>query len=282
MLKIIVCDDDERDLNQIIELVDEYRSTHQEQPFSVERVDTASELVAQLERGKRYDIYILDIIMDEQDGISLGQTIRKYSLRSAIVYVTGSPEYAMGAFDVFASGYLLKPVEPQKFTECMDRIVSQLRPKKEDIYTFKGRNGIVSIELEQLIAVENVARVMHFYMEQGKVYESVYIRKPFEQELDRLLQDSRFIQPHKSFVVNMDHVEKMMAHDFSDVRWKYYSNQQKQSVSNKAGISGVPFQNGSQIGKSMGHLQDSRKRIFRSGLSGLWGKNETWKSGILL
>lgn len=72
MLKIIVCDDDERDLNQITELVDEYRSTHQEQPFSVERVDTASELVAQLERGKRYDIYILDIIMDEQDGISLG------------------------------------------------------------------------------------------------------------------------------------------------------------------------------------------------------------------
>lgn len=214
MLKIIVCDDDERDLNQITELVDEYRSTHQEQPFSVERVDTASELVAQLERGKRYDIYILDIIMDEQDGISLGQTIRKYSLRSAIVYVTGSPEYAMGAFDVFASGYLLKLVEPQKFTECMDRIVSQLRPKKEDIYTFKGRNGIVSIELEQLIAVENVARVMHFYMEQGKVYESVYIRKPFEQELDRLLRDSRFIQPHKSFVVNMDHVEKMMAHDF--------------------------------------------------------------------
>ena len=109
---------------------------------------------------------------------------------------------------------MLKPVEPQKFTECMDRIVSQLRPKKEDIYTFKGRNGIVSIELEQLIAVENVARVMHFYMEQGKVYESVYIRKPFEQELDRLLRDSRFIQPHKSFVVNMDHVEKMMAHDF--------------------------------------------------------------------
>ena len=34
MLKIIVCDDDERDLNQITELVDEYRSTHQEQPFS--------------------------------------------------------------------------------------------------------------------------------------------------------------------------------------------------------------------------------------------------------
>ena len=77
MLKIIVCDDDERDLDRMTELVEAYRSTHQEQPFSVDRVDTASELVEQLERGKRYDIYILDIIMDDQDGISLGQTIRR-------------------------------------------------------------------------------------------------------------------------------------------------------------------------------------------------------------
>ena len=45
MLKIIVCDDDERDLDRMTELVEAYRSTHQEQPFSVDRVDTASELV---------------------------------------------------------------------------------------------------------------------------------------------------------------------------------------------------------------------------------------------
>ena len=40
MLKIIVCDDDERDLDRMTELVEAYRSTHQEQPFSVDRVDT--------------------------------------------------------------------------------------------------------------------------------------------------------------------------------------------------------------------------------------------------
>lgn len=214
MLKIIMCDDDERDLNQVAELVEDYKNLHKEQSFLIEKVRTASELIDQLEQGKRYDIYILDILMEEQDGISLGQIIRKYSSRSGILYITSSPEYALGAFGVFASGYLLKPVDSALFNEYLDRMITQLRPKKEDIYTFKGKNGIVSIELGQLIAVENVSRVMHFYMEQGKVYESVYIRKPFEQELERILQDPRFIQPHKSFVVNMDHVEKMMAHDF--------------------------------------------------------------------
>jgi DNA-binding LytR/AlgR family response regulator len=29
-----------------------------------------------------------------------------------------------------------------------------------------------------------------------------------------LLHDGRFIQPHKSFVINMDHIEKVMPHDF--------------------------------------------------------------------
>ncbi len=214
MMKIIMCDDDERDLRQIAELVEDYCAGYPEQVFQVEQTGSAAGLKEQLEQGKRYDIYILDIMMDEQDGITIGRMIRECSPRSAIVYVTSTPEYAMNAFDVYASGYLLKPVNRERFFACMERVISQLQPREEVIYTFKSREGIVSIELGNLIAVENVSRVMHFHMESGEVYESVYIRKPFEKQLERILEDDRFIQPHKSFIVNMEHVERMLAHDF--------------------------------------------------------------------
>lgn len=214
MLKIIMCDDDERDLRQIAELVEDYRNLRPEQPFMIEQTASVAELKRNLEQGKNYDIYILDIMMEEQDGISLGKMIRERSARSAIVYITSTPEYAMSAFGVYASGYLLKPVDESKFFECMDRTVSMMKPREERVYTFKSRSGIVSIELGRLVMVENVSRVMHFHMDHGEVHESVYIRKPFEVQLEQVLQDGRFIQPHKSFVVNMDHVERMMAHDF--------------------------------------------------------------------
>lgn len=214
MLKIIMCDDDERDLDQIVGMVERYRSRHEEQVFAVEQTLSVTRLMEKLREGERHDIYILDIMMDEGDGISLGREIRQLSPKSAIIYVTGSPEFALGAFSVYANGYLLKPVNENQFIECMNHAVHQLQTREESIYTFKSREGIVNIELGRLLRVENISRVMHFYLEGGESYESVYIRKPFEKQLEQLLADERFIQPHKSFVINMEHVEKVLAHDF--------------------------------------------------------------------
>lgn len=214
MLKIIMCDDHSRDLQQLAELVEAYQQQRPELIFAVERTESASALLKLLNQGKRYDICLLDIMMEEQDGILLGKAIRERSSRTVIVYVTGSPEYALNAFDVFASGYLLKPVEQEQFFRCMDRVIAFLQPQEEALYTFKGKNGIVTLELGSLVAVENMSRVMHFYMENGQVYESVYIRKPFEKQLEGILNDGRFVQPHKSFIINMEHVEQMLGHDF--------------------------------------------------------------------
>lgn len=214
MLKIVMCDDDERDLDAIADMVERYREHHEEQTFTVDKTPSASQLLERLRQGERFDIYILDIIMEDRDGISLGMEIRRQSPKSAIIYVTDSPEYALGAFRVYASGYLLKPVNEDQFDECMDRVVNQMQYREESIYTFKSREGIVNIELSHLLRVENISRVMHFYLEDGEVFESVYIRKPFEKQLEQLLGDERFIQPHKSFVINMEHVEKVLAHDF--------------------------------------------------------------------
>lgn len=214
MLKIVMCDDDEFDLNQIAGMAERYRNHHVEKVFTVEQTLSVTNLMEKLRQGERYDIYILDIMMDEGDGISLGREIRQLSPKSAIIYVTGSPEFALGAFSVYANGYLLKPVNEEQFTECMSHVVHQLESREESIYTFKSREGIVNIELSRLFRVENISRVMHFYLEGGETYESVYIRKPFEKQLEQLLADERFIQPHKSFVINMEHVEKVLSHDF--------------------------------------------------------------------
>lgn len=214
MLKIIMCDDNTDDLQVLADMVDNYRKRHSEQMFVCEKTESAGWLLDRLQRGERFDIYILDIMMEERDGISLGREIRRFSPRGAIIYVSSTPDYALGAFGVYASGYLLKPVEGSAFEECMDRVLRQMQPREENIYTFKSRDGIVNIEMGRLIRVENVSRVMHFYIDGGEVYESVYIRKPFEKQLEQLLLDGRFIQPHKSFIINMEHVEKVMAHDF--------------------------------------------------------------------
>lgn len=74
-------------------------------------------------------------------------------------------------------------------------------------FSFKSRDGMVDVDPGEIIRVENASRVMQFFMADGGIYQSVYMRQPFEAELETLLQDGRFIQPHKSFVINMDYIE---------------------------------------------------------------------------
>ncbi len=56
------------------------------------------------------DLAILDIDMPEMNGIELAAKIKKKSPGTAIIFLTGYAQYAVDAFSVRASGYLMKPV----------------------------------------------------------------------------------------------------------------------------------------------------------------------------
>lgn len=81
-------------------------------------------------------------------------------------------------------------------------------------FEIKGRDGAVLVKKEQIVRVEHVSRVMQFYMSDGSMHTSIYIRQPFEAELEQLLLDDRFIQPHKSFIINMDYVSEVTPREF--------------------------------------------------------------------
>lgn len=81
-------------------------------------------------------------------------------------------------------------------------------------FEIKGRDETVLVKPEQIVRVEHVSRVMQFYMSDGSIYTSIYIRQPFEAELEQLLSDGHFIQPHKSFIINMDYISEVTPREF--------------------------------------------------------------------
>lgn len=64
----------------------------------------------------------------------------------------------------------------------------------------------MNINYSEIVHVENVARRMWVTLKNGKGYQSVGIRDSFEKQVAGLLQEENFIQPHKSYVVNLDYV----------------------------------------------------------------------------
>lgn len=60
------------------------------------------------------ELALLDIDMPDMNGLKLASEIKKHRPDTAIIFLTGYSEYAVNAFDLHASGYLLKPVDREK------------------------------------------------------------------------------------------------------------------------------------------------------------------------
>jgi DNA-binding LytR/AlgR family response regulator len=81
--------------------------------------ESAAEAVPHL-RGGDVDVLFLDVEMPEMSGLQL---IHALDVRPQIVLVTGKPQYAVEAFDVAVSDYLLKPVQFPRFLQAVERVV---------------------------------------------------------------------------------------------------------------------------------------------------------------
>lgn len=69
--------------------------------------------------GVRVDIAFLDIELVGESGIDLARKLLAINPRTNIIFLTCHPEYSGEAFALFASGYILKPLTPEKISEQM-------------------------------------------------------------------------------------------------------------------------------------------------------------------
>lgn len=73
------------------------------------------------------DVAFLDIEMAEMNGLALAKVLKEKRPFINIVFVTGFSEYAVDAFSLFASGYLLKPVTKEDIQQALHHLRSPVR-----------------------------------------------------------------------------------------------------------------------------------------------------------
>ena len=72
-------------------------------------------------------IVVLDIEMPGANGITLEKRIKELCPDTYIVFETGYSQYALEAFQLYARGYLLKPITAKKVAEVLEHLIL---PKK--------------------------------------------------------------------------------------------------------------------------------------------------------
>lgn len=73
-------------------------------------------------RERPVDVAFLDIEMNELDGLSMAKALKDISPRTNIIFVTGHSSYMGSAFELHASGYVLKPIRPERLAHELDNL----------------------------------------------------------------------------------------------------------------------------------------------------------------
>ncbi len=208
MLNVCICDDDPRDAVQIQALTEAFAGRHPEFPLRLRTFSSSYDLLEHLNEKGGFDLYLLDILMPHLKGVDLAGHIRARNEAAEILFLTSSPEYALDAFDVAACGYLLKPVDGEKFDRTLLAAVHRLTQPENPCLLLKTKEGMRKILFRDLVMVESFNHNRVCTLADGSKTVTAHTLASL---MERLSNDPRFFSPHRAYIINMEHIAALNA-----------------------------------------------------------------------
>ena len=210
MLRIGICDDKQEDIDWIKGLADRFSADHPEMPVQIQVYDLPYDLLDDIEKTGGFDLYLLDVIMPHMTGLDLARRIRERKERAEILFLTVSREYAVDAFSVKASGYLIKPVKKSDFDEAVLDCIRRLSPEGRPALILKLKDGFQRVPLHELVYIESFNHNQVCTLSDGSVLETAVTLSKLMKELK---EHPAFIRPHRAYIVNMEFIRKLTGYE---------------------------------------------------------------------
>lgn len=197
--QIAVCDDEPSDCQRNAALV---REILQKKGIScmVSLYFNGSELLEAISHGAKFEIILLDVMMDGLDGMELAAVLRRLGENTAIIFISVNREMAMRGYEVAAVRYLEKPVQIELLQEALLFCYKTFYQKKEILLpTGKGQSRIFFSDIMYAEAAERVTKL--FLTDRQEKINLKF------SDLAALLPKQQFILCHRSYLVNLEYIK---------------------------------------------------------------------------
>lgn len=167
-------------------------------------ITSAIELI----QSMKPDLVFLDIQLSGENGFDL---LNKIPVNFNVIFVTAYDEFAIKAFDVNASDYLLKPVDPKRLEVSLKRILEppENKPPAKKVFNYADsiyvkQNNCTArfIEIQSIIVITSVGNHSKIETLDGNSYIILKTLKCWEAELP----NTHFSRIHRSTIVNIKHI----------------------------------------------------------------------------
>ena len=127
MTRVAICDDNKAVLKELRMQVERCING----PIEVKTFVEPEKMRQYLQSEARIDILLLDIMLEEEDGIWLAKQIRKARPDIQIIFITGYLEQAKRIFHAGPSYFLVKPIRDDSLKNVLADVLAEI--KKEEV-----------------------------------------------------------------------------------------------------------------------------------------------------
>lgn len=153
-----------------------------------------------------FDVVVLDIMMDAMDGISIARNLNMLSPDTLIIFITGHIDFVQVGYEVKAFRYLLKTQIESDLSRIWGDIVAELKKRSDAWFVYAYDREVARVKYSEIVCFESEKRVINIHHTKG-------ISK-FYGKLDALeleLVQHGFLRCHKSYIINPEHIQRLMA-----------------------------------------------------------------------
>ncbi len=205
MVKIAICDDDAEFCSNASEFVRGFFSDV-ETDCIIRSFNDVSALDSSIKSGTEYDLLLLDIFFDNENGMSYAKEFRRNNQNTDIIFITTAKEYAIESFDVDPIYYILKPLDSDKLEEALNRY---MKKHMMDNVCFTSSNGVIKVKLNEILYFEIYGHRIALH----KINGTEVVLHGTLSEIENQLPRALFVRPHRSYLVNMNYITEIMRFD---------------------------------------------------------------------
>ena len=203
-MQIAICDDIQKELETIRAALDTYAEEHTVLHFDIDEYSTAIDVLNAVENGKVYDIALLDICMPNVLGTDVAAEMLAKSPDMGIVFLTTSSDYAVEAFAMNATHYLVKPFSQEQFNAALDRAVK--KTNEQDLLSLACVDGMYRVCVTEIVSIESQNHYLLINLFSG---ETLRLRMKLSQMYEEMQKYPQFIKVGASYVVNLAFVRRI-------------------------------------------------------------------------
>jgi len=205
-MNILICDDNKNDADRLNDLLTNF-------DFNLNTVvkTDAKDTLEYIRSGVSVDVCFLDIIMPEINGVELAETLREEGWTGFIVFLSTSKDFGPESYKVKAFSYLLKPASYESVFNVLNDIKNAQNNTDIEGISIKGVGQTRFVLFRDISYVEAANQNVIFRLTNGS---ELKMRSTFAEVAVSLLEDARFIQCHRSYIVNMNDVASVSNNDF--------------------------------------------------------------------